>query len=67
MNTHGVCFHREIRKITTVEMFEHFFLLSTFQDTLKRKAEYLAHGDNIDNPERKRQKNGISANEHLGK
>ena len=36
-----------------------------FQDTLKRKAEYLTHCDNNDNPERKRQKNGTSANEQL--
>ena len=36
-----------------------------FQDNVKRIAEYLAHTDNNDNPERKKQKTGISANEQL--
>ena len=42
--------------------FSFFFY---FQDTLKRKAEYLADSDNNVNPERKRQKTTINANEQL--
>ena len=46
-------------------MFGHFRFFFYFQDTLKRKAEYLADSDNNVNPERKRQKTTINANEQL--
>ena len=45
-------------------MFEHFYLSFYFQETLKKKAEYLSR-DNNDKLERHRQKNDISANEQL--
>ena len=42
-----------------------FFSTFYFQDNLKRKTEYLAQSDKNDNPERKKQKTDISANEQL--